>query len=487
MDYTLAILMLFVGLTIGVGAGWMVMSAKLQHAVEKAKSVANAEISGLKADVANRDTAIDELKKQVETGRVDVAEIQNAVTTLKAREAHFRTTIKQERRQAAEKLKVLNQAEQKLSNAFKALSADALQSNNESFLNLAKATLAKFQEAAKGDLENRQQAIDGLVKPIEKSLKQVDEKLQDIEKKRLEAYTVLNQQVKMLADTHKDLRSETSNLVKALRRPDVRGRWGEIQLKRVVEMAGMLENCDFYEQQTVDTEDGQLRPDLIIRLPGDKSVVVDSKAPLSAYLDAIEETEESSRRVRLRDYARLVKNHIHNLSKKSYFAQFDDTPEFVVLFLPGEIFFSAALEHDPSLIELGVEQNVIIATPTTLIALLKAVAYGWTQERLAENAKEISDLGKVLYKRLSQLREHLERLGKRLEGATRAYNSAIGTLENRVLVTGRKFDDLHVTVAGESLNPLPPVESTPRALQAPEMMGPQETQNEAGEDSTQEA
>ncbi len=375
----------------------------------------------------------------------------------------------------------LNKAQEKLSDAFKALSSDALRSNNESFLKLAKSTLETFQETAKGDLEKRQQAIDALVKPIEKSLKQVDDKLQDIEKKRIDAYSGLTEQVKSLTTTQKELRSETSNLVKALRRPDVRGRWGEIQLKRVVEMAGMLEHCDFFQQQSVNTDDGQLRPDLIVKLPGGKSIVVDSKVPLTAFLDGIETTDEDTRNQKMKDHARHVKTHIQSLSKKSYFAQFDHTPEFVVLFLPGEVFFSAALEHDPSLIEMGVEQNVIIATPTTLIALLKAVSYGWTQEKLAENAREISDLGKELYKRLSQMGGHLAKVGKSLEGATRAYNSAIGSLEGRVLVTARKFDDLHVTVSGRDLESLPPVEQTPRALQAPEMLTSSEDNEEIGQ------
>ena len=486
MEYILPISLLLIGLAVGAGACWLVLNTKLKHAADNARSEANAEISGLKADVINRDAAIEELKSELSEARAALKDLQCGFTTLKAREAELTTTITQERRQAAEKLELLNKAQEKLSDAFKALSSDALKNNNESFLKLAKATLEKFQEGAKGDLEKRQQAIDALVKPLEKSLKQVDVKLQDIEKNRIEAYSGLTEQMKSLTKTQNELKSETSNLVKALRRPDVRGRWGEIQLQRVVEMAGMLEHCDFIQQQSVQTDDGQLRPDLIVTLPGNKLIVVDSKVPLTAFLDSIEATDAEIRVSKMKDHARLVKSHIQKLSKKSYFAQFDHTPEFVILFLPGEVFFSAALEHDPSLIEMGVEQNVIIATPTTLIALLKAVAYGWTQERLAENAKEISDLRRELYKRLSQMGDHLAKVGKGLEGATRAYNSAIGSFEGRVLVTARKFDDLHVTVSGKNLEALPPVEQTPRALQAPEMVVPSKQNNVADDDSVQQ-
>jgi len=457
------------GLATGTAICWMVLGPKLRQAAEAARGETRAEIAGLTSDLSHRDAALSQARAEVAEGREALTAMQTEVTALKAREAELRTIIEQERKRAAEKLDILNQAQEKLSDAFRALSSEALKHNNESFLKLAQSSLEKYQETARGDLEKRQLAIDSLVRPVEKSLKQVDEKLQDIEKKRLEAYAGLNEQVKMLTRTHRELRSETSNLVKALRRPDVRGRWGEIQLKRVVEMAGMLEHCDFFEQQSFATEEGQLRPDLVVQLPGRKNIVVDSKVPLTAFLEAIETTDEAVRQTQMKAHAKLVRTHIQNLSRKSYFTGFDHAPEFVVLFLPGEMFFSAALEQDPSLIEMGVEQNVIIATPTTLIALLKAVAYGWTQERLAENAKAISELGKELYRRLSQLGEHLAKIGRGLEGATKAYNAAIGSVEGRLLVTARKFDDLHVTVSGTSLDPIPHVEQTPRTLQAPEL------------------
>jgi DNA recombination protein RmuC len=371
-----------------------------------------------------------------------------------------------------EKLKLLEDAKQHFMQAFEALSAQALEKSNRSFLNLAHETLAKFQESARGDLKLRQQAVGEMVSPLKEALTAVDAKLQSIEKERVGAYEGLKTQVFELANTQKELRRETANLVKALRTPHVRGRWGEMQLRRVVELSGMSPHCDFIEQATIEGTDGRLRPDMVVHLPAGKRLVIDAKAPLAAYLEALEAVDDNTRLERMRDHARQVKNHILALSSRSYWQHHkeDETPEFVILFLPGETFFSAALEHDPSLIELGVEKRVILATPTTLIALLHAIAYGWRQERLAENAREICNLGKELYKRLSDMGGHLDKLGTDLMTAVKSYNKTIGTIESRVLPSARRFKDLQATGGQEEIPSLDYIDEIARNLQAPEML-----------------
>ncbi len=348
--------------------------------------------------------------------------------------------------------------------AFKALSADALARNNQAFLDLARATLAQTQEAARGDLEKRQQAIGELVAPLGTSLETMDGKIQELEQARAGAYSELREQVRSLVETQSQLRSETGKLVTALRSPSVRGHWGEMQLRRVVELAGMLDRCDFSTQESVTSEDRRLRPDLVVRLAGGKSVVVDAKTPLDGYLAALEAPDEPTRAARMADHARQVRAHATALSRKAYWEQFDHAPEFAVLFLPGECFFSAALENDPSLIEFGAEQNIILATPTTLIALLRAVAYGWRQEDLAKNAADISALGKELFERLSVMGEHWNKVGKGLERAVEAFNGATGSLESRVMVTARKFAELKTAPLGAEIAALEPVEKRPREL-----------------------
>jgi len=390
-----------------------------------------------------------------------------------AKLAELETRIVEERKSLAEQRAILDESRVKLSDTFGALSAAALKSNTQSFMELAKTTLEKYQEGAKHDLETRQNAVNELVKPLRESLEKVDGKIGEIERARIHAYSALEEQLRGLVENHLPrLHTETSNLVKALSQPTVRGRWGEIQLKRVVELAGMLDHCDFTEQESRSNEEGRLRPDMVVRLPGGKQIVVDSKAPLDAYLRSVESLDDEVRRLSMVDHARQVRTHMQLLGRKQYWDQFDPTPEFVVLFLPGEMFFSAALQHAPDLIEYGVNERVIPATPTTLIALLRAVAYGWRQEALAKNAQEVADLGKQLYERVCKMAEHWARVGDRLDKAVESYNTATNVLEQRVLVTARRFRDLKTAPDNLELNSVEPVERLSRQVQSPELLPP---------------
>jgi len=440
---------LLTGGVVGVAFGWLWLRTRLT-------TDGAAKLATLQERLAGRDQEVQRLEAALEREKSELTRTREENTGLQA-------DLQGERRAAQERLASFNKATEDLSEKFKALSRDALKDNNRSFLELAETALAKFQETAKGDLEFRQKAIDQLVQPLKAALETVDGKIGLLEKERAGAYSELREQIRGLATSQLQLQAETGNLVKALRTPHVRGRWGEIQLRRVVELAGMLQYCDFCEQETVTTEDGRIRPDLIVRLPGNRTIVVDAKVPFDAFYESISTTDEGIRVARLKDHARVVRTHIEALSRKSYWESVQPTPEFVLLFLPGETFYSAALEHDPKLIEDGGNQRVIIATPTTLIELLKAVSYGWRQEQMATNAQEVSKLGKDLYDRLRTFTNYFADIGRGLDRALDSYNRGVGSLEARVLVTARKFKE-RGAIAGEDIETLEPIDRTARSL-----------------------
>ena len=386
-------------------------------------------------------------------------------------QTRLQTELEKDRAVHAERLTAYHDAEAKLREAFQALSADALKTNNEAFLSLAETRMREARtEATAADIDARKKAIEDLLAPMAKTLEQVDREIKDSERRRVESGAQLMQKIASLDTAGQGLRDETRRLTDALKRPGVRGRWGELQLKRVVELAGMIEHCDFMEQHTIQgADDERIRPDVVVRLPGGKRIVIDAKAPLDAYLRALEAPDEAARQTLLGEHARQVRAHISQLSAKNYFEKVASTPEFVVMFLPGEMFFSAALEQDPSLIECGVEKRVIPASPTTLIALLRAVAYGWQQEAMEENARKISDLGKNLYEAVRTLGDRFQTLGARLKSSLEAYNEAVGSLEGNVLVKARRFKELQAANGGEEIKALEPIDRVPRMLQAPEL------------------
>jgi DNA recombination protein RmuC len=463
------ILSLGIGLALGIAVVLVYLRARMKNAFEHGRLSMEPERAALVERIASRETEIARLSSHVSdlASRMEHKDAANA--ELKADIARVTEKLEAERTSATEKLGVIDKAQEEFTNVFRALSGQALQTNNQMFLDLAAQTLGRFQQDAKGDLERRQQAIQELVAPVKLSLDKLDGRIHDIERLREGAYQALTTQVRSLAEGQVDLRRETFTLVKALRQPVARGRWGELQLRKVVEMAGMVEYCDFVEQASVNGEDGRLRPDLVVRLPGGLNIVVDAKTPLSAYLEAAETDDDDVRKQRLVDHARQVRDHMTQLGRKSYQEQFDPTPDLVILFLPGEMLFSAALQQDPQLIEFGVGEKVVLATPTTLITLLRTVAYGWKQEALARNAQEISELGRQLHDRISVLAGHWARVGKNLGEAVGAYNSAVASMETRVLVSARRFRDLKAVPDGREIEVLEPVETIPRTLDVPEL------------------
>lgn len=403
--------------------------------------------------------------------REELFELRGEETILLKRQGELEHQVQAQQTRHLETTDLLNTAESRFTDTFKALSTDALKLSQQQFMHLAKSTFQTEQKQAQGELEKREQAVAHLVKPVSETLEKMHSRIGDLEKAREGAYATLKEQVVQLHQSQQGLQRETSQLVKALRQPTGRGQWGEMQLQRVVEMAGMQKHCDFTTQtSTTDDEGKRLRPDLIVNLPGGKKIVVDSKAPMAAYLDALEAESDDERAAYLVKHAQQVSTHIRQLASKNYQSQFATTPEFVVLFLPSESFFSAALTQDSTLLEQGVDQNVILATPTTLIALLRSVAYGWRQETLAENARLISDAGRELHKRLATFAGHLSKVGRSLDTSVKSYNSAVSSLETRILPSARKFETLEASESNTSLEA--PVDIDTLAKQPRKMIEP---------------
>lgn len=476
MESLIPVVTLIVGAVIGALVVWLAIRARAQRAFDDGRAASTTELAALQERNAAKDRELQKLQ-----AAFDIAVSDG--DRLREENARVRADLEGERRAAHERSESFKRVTQELAEKFKALSRDALKDNNQEFLNLARATLEKFQVTAKGDLDQRQQAIDQMVRPLKESLEKVDGKIQEMERIRAGAYSGLIEQVKTLAASHQQLQAETGNLVKALRTPHIRGRWGEIQLRRVVELAGMVQYCDFTEQETVTNEDGRLRPDVIVRLPGNRTIVVDAKVPFEAFYESISTGDDAIRLERLKEHARLVRTHIGALSRKSYWEAVQPTPEFVLLFLPGESFYSAALEQDPKLIEDGINQKVIIATPTTLIALLKAISYGWQQEQRAANADEVGKLGKDLYDRLRTFLSYFSDIGKNLDRALESYNKGVGSLEARVLVTARKFKE-RSAISGEDIESPERIDKLARPLSLdegglfPEFVAPEPDEDE---------
>ncbi|BAU67116.1 hypothetical protein STA3757_45260 [Stanieria sp. NIES-3757] len=422
------------------------------------------ELANQKSAEANaQKEQIQELRQKLENKNKENQELRSQTTNLAKELASLSTKLQEEQRSNQEKLALLRNTQQNLTDTFKALSAEALQNNNQQFLEVAKTTFENIYQLSQHKLEEKEQAIKNLVSPLKKSLEDFNQQIREVENARLEDKVQISEQLKSVAAAQFQLQAETANLSKALRQPIVRGRWGEIQLKRVVEMSGMQEYCDFTVQETVNTENGLLRPDLVVKLPGKKQVIVDSKAPLQAYLQAIEAQEESIQLEYLKNHARHIRNHVNQLSSKNYWGVFEQTPEFVIMFLPGEVFFSAALQQDPELIEFGIERKVILATPTTLITLLKTIEYGWRQERVAENAQAIGNLGRELYDRFLKFTEHLINVRKKLDDTVKAYNTTIGSYESRLLVTAKKFQEIG-GYGNDEIESIKPIDSSVRLI-----------------------
>lgn len=447
---------MILGILIGGLVVWFLAKARFQ-------GIYTRQLAELEGNARSAEAVNNELRQQIQQKDSEINQIRGELEAETKFKVEAITRLEESQKNLDEQKSLLEAMKAEMTNTFNALSSAALKSSSEDFLRLASEHLGKVVAETKGKLGEHQAAIDGLIKPLHEALKRYDEQVRLIEESRHKAYGSLEEQLRALASTHEQLQKETSNLVSALKKPQVRGRWGEITLRRVAELSGMSAHCDFTEQTSVETESGRLRPDMVVHLPMEREIVVDAKVSLDAYLDALSVPTEDERKAKMEKHSQQVRAHMNRLSSKEYWSQFKQSPEFVVLFIPGESFLSSALEVDGTLIEDGIQKRVIIATPTTFIALLRAIAYGWRQEQITKNAQMISELGRQLYERMSTLVQHLQNIGSSLERAIGAYNKAVGSMESRVIPSVRKFKELGVTGA-EEIPVLEQIDQTPRSL-----------------------
>ena len=494
-------LILFAAFWVGCGAGYIAMKLRAQMAYEKGRSDSAAENSALTERLNARDAQLQESRQRAAAAAESVTRLESQLraecdqrttaearlsllpkyeaeveargqrindqhkelTKLHALVSELGTRLEEMQKTSEDKINAIQALQNRVAESFQSMSAEALMSNNKAFLALAGDAITRLQDSARGDLDQRQTLFGQIMKPLKSSLDRVDSRIGELERDRAAAYAGLQQQVESMARTQSSLQAETAHLASALRAPSSRGRWGEVQLRRVVELAGMLAHCDFIEPPAAEDAAPNARPDLIVQLPNRRQIVIDSKVSLAAYLESNDAPDEESRTAKRREHAAQVRAHVTQLSEKGYWAQFPQSPEFVVAFLPGESFFSGALEHDPALLEFGVERRVILATPTTLIALLRAVAWGWKQEMVSSNAKEIRDLGKALYDRLRALADNFTEVQRGLSQTTAAFNHTVGNFESNVIPAARRLRELGAS-AGDEIPSPQPVDSTPRSL-----------------------
>lgn len=449
---------------------WLLLRVRSSREAANLRVEFETERTRLSSDLANAQRALADQKSELASREGEISSLNDRLLSLASEKAAFETSLQNERNNTQEKLLFLNDAQRNLTDAFAALSRQALDQNNQSFVNQATEVFKQFQSSAVTDLKQRQEKISEIVTPVQKSLEAVDNHIAQLEKERLNTFATIGEQIHQMTSSQQKLSETTLNLVSILRNTRTRGQWGEIQLRRIVELAGMSQHCDFREQFHVVGEDGAQRPDMVVNLPAKRTIVIDAKAPMTAFLEAFDATDDDSRNHHFRKHARSLRMHVGLLSKKAYHENFDPSPEFVLMFLPNEAVFSAALEHDPDLLDFGVSNNVIIATPLTLIVLLKSAAYGWRQEAIAEDVRQVAVLGRRLYERIGKMAMDVAKVGQSIDRSAKAYNKMVGSMEARVLSSARKFKDLPAIGSNSDLQQLESVETVSRSFRTEEMI-----------------